>query len=674
MTPAFALDLAADGIRLLYRVGGGWTVVGDASLDAADLDGRLAALRQDAEALAPDRVTTELVIPSSQIRYTEIERPIGEPVTEATLRRRLDGLTPLGPEELVFDWEIVGGVIRLAMLDRTTLDEAEAFADAHGFRPVSFSARPGPDDFPRDPDFGATSMAADFDGSAGTAPPKLSGDGGVPPPPSEPRPPDMPAAALPLTPSQRTDPQTVALARAIAAPKAAETEADSLTLFTLRGKAPLGADDRAADRRLKIAAGVGLAAMVWLAYFSIRDDGPSDPAAVLPDTPPAVALDAPGLAAPQTGDLALTTAPEATEPAALPTPAAPDVAEAARESAEGLAAGVTAPPDEMTDENPALRYAATGIWAEGPDTATAPEAAASPIDNLYIASIDPLTRSSDAIALPEATTLLAAPRPVAPLPPPPAGTTFETDENGFIVATPEGAWTPDGVVVALGPPAMVPPPAPARTADIGLPLSETAAALPDLRPRPRPGGLVERNERANLGGLSRTELARLSPSARPQSAQAAALAELDPEAPPSDFAVAVSSPPRARPAGFATSVATQRAVAAALAEAADSGAAQPEADEEPETQVASVTPRIPTSASVARQATIENAMRLRDLNLIGVYGTDGNRRALVRLPSGRYVKVQVGDRLDGGQIAAIGRSELRYVKGGRNITLSVPSG
>jgi hypothetical protein len=46
---------------------------------------------------------------------------------------------------------------------------------------------------------------------------------------------------------------------------------------------------------------------------------------------------------------------------------------------------------------------------------------------------------------------------------------------------------------------------------------------------------------------------------------------------------------------------------------------------------------------------------------------------LVRLANGRYIKVQAGDRLDGGQVAAIGESELRYVKRGRNITISVPS-
>jgi len=87
-----------------------------------------------------------------------------------------------------------------------------------------------------------------------------------------------------------------------------------------------------------------------------------------------------------------------------------------------------------------------------------------------------------------------------------------------------------------------------------------------------------------------------------------------------------------------------------------------------------VTPRIPSSASVSRQATVRNAINLRDVNLIGVYGTPSNRRALVRLPSGRYKKVQVGDRIDGGRIVAIGDSELRYQKGGRNLTLTVPSG
>jgi type IV pilus biogenesis protein PilP len=97
------------------------------------------------------------------------------------------------------------------------------------------------------------------------------------------------------------------------------------------------------------------------------------------------------------------------------------------------------------------------------------------------------------------------------------------------------------------------------------------------------------------------------------------------------------------------------------------------------TQVAAVAPRtvqpsIPSTASVARQATVTNAINLRRINLIGVYGKPSNRRALVRLSNGRYQKVQVGDRLDGGRVAAIGDSELRYSKNGRNVVLEMPEG
>jgi hypothetical protein len=75
---------------------------------------------------------------------------------------------------------------------------------------------------------------------------------------------------------------------------------------------------------------------------------------------------------------------------------------------------------------------------------------------------------------------------------------------------------------------------------------------------------------------------------------------------------------------------------------------------------------------VARLATTKNALRLKRTSLIGVYGSPSKRRALVRLANGRYVKVKVGQRVDGGKVAAIGAHELRYVKGGRTIVLKMP--
>ncbi len=98
----------------------------------------------------------------------------------------------------------------------------------------------------------------------------------------------------------------------------------------------------------------------------------------------------------------------------------------------------------------------------------------------------------------------------------------------------------------------------------------------------------------------------------------------------------------------------------------------PETEEEPELAAAAA-PRIPSTANVAKQATIRNAINLRDMNLIGVYGTSAERYALVRNPNGRYIKVGVGDRLDGGRVAAITASELRYEKRGRMVVLALPN-
>ena len=77
---------------------------------------------------------------------------------------------------------------------------------------------------------------------------------------------------------------------------------------------------------------------------------------------------------------------------------------------------------------------------------------------------------------------------------------------------------------------------------------------------------------------------------------------------------------------------------------------------------------------MAKQATFTNAINLSQTNLIGVYGTSANRYALVRNASGRFSKVKVGDRIDGGRVAAITASDLRYQKGSRMLTLSMPKG
>ncbi|MEZ5770364.1 MAG: hypothetical protein R3D61_01600 [Defluviimonas denitrificans] len=82
-------------------------------------------------------------------------------------------------------------------------------------------------------------------------------------------------------------------------------------------------------------------------------------------------------------------------------------------------------------------------------------------------------------------------------------------------------------------------------------------------------------------------------------------------------------------------------------------------------------PNLPTSVTVSKQATVKNAVNLGDITLIGVYGSSANRRALVRMPTGRFIKIKVGDRLDGGTVAAIGDNSVSYVKRGKTIVLAM---
>ncbi|MEL6913383.1 MAG: hypothetical protein AAFP13_02665 [Pseudomonadota bacterium] len=318
----------------------------------------------------------------------------------------------------------------------------------------------------------------------------------------------------------------------------------------------------------------------------------------------------------------------------------------------------TAPEDDAVPlTGPELErfYAETGIWPEAPEPSTAPTATR--LDTFYVTSIDRRIANSDAVALPALSGDRADTRPASQAVPPPPGLRFRVDERGLLIATEEGAVSPQGFTVFAGRPPVT---APLRVPGVA---DDTAArlALAGVRPRLRPGTLAETAERSQFGGRTRQEIAGLRPRLRPETAKAAAEVAV-PDAPPSDLAVAQSLRPEPRPRNIAALVEQARA-------------SQP-------TQVAVAAPAVPratrpsgtTRASVARAATTESAINLRRVNLIGVYGTPANRSALVRLANGRFVKVQVGDRMDGGRVSAIGESAIRYVKGGRNITLEIPTG
>ncbi|MEE9388777.1 MAG: hypothetical protein V3U96_09200 [Paracoccaceae bacterium] len=322
------------------------------------------------------------------------------------------------------------------------------------------------------------------------------------------------------------------------------------------------------------------------------------------------------------------------------------------------------PPDpyvEITLAEADVIYNSTGYWVMDPVPPVSLTAAE--LEDFYVASIDPLVISHDALALP-ATRTGPADIQLGDMGSPAAfGTVFDLDEQGFVRATPSGALSADGILITLGSPAITPRLRPNRATDNDAP-AIALAQIPRTPPTPRPKNLIQSNERSQLGGRTRAELAQLRPLPRPASPQDT---DQSINLAPTELASLSSPLPKIRPANFAATVqsardAAQKAAVNSALQNATAAVAAPSA------------PTIPTTASVAREATIENAINLSSrVNLIGVYGSSSDRRALVRLKSGRYVKVQIGDRLDGGKVAAIDGTKLQYIKGGRLVTLDIAS-
>lgn len=155
MTINFALSLSFEGIELLHRVQRGWRRIGRADVASETLEADLAELRKKAEELAPDGLATKLIIPLDQIKYTAIDSTL---TTQSDIDDKLEGATPYALDELVVDCERFGGRTHIAAVARETLKEAEVFAAAHGFNPVSFVAVPEPFTFQKEVFFGPTEM------------------------------------------------------------------------------------------------------------------------------------------------------------------------------------------------------------------------------------------------------------------------------------------------------------------------------------------------------------------------------------------------------------------------------------------------------------------------------------------------------------------------------------
>ncbi|WP_209599565.1 hypothetical protein [Ruegeria sp. HKCCSA071] len=648
MKPAFALSFSATGISLYHHSDDEWFVIGSIPLDSPDLSGQMQVLREKAFALEND-LSCKLVLPSEQVRYLQVATDDLPPEdTVERIERALADATPYALSELSYDYQTEGGTTYVAAVAQETLSEARTFASDHGFVPVLFCAEEDADAFPREALFTARSGVS----KTQPAEPPLSEKNSDLPEPAK-------STEKPAHPIAGTAAPNVFLTPETPDKKFANTKAQAPRIAILA-----------------FAATVLLGGVfgVWLALDS---GGETDQVALSP-TPTEIGVSAPDIdALPPTVPEVAAIAPSENLP---PEPAldgdvppTPDPAEAEAVEQPELtptdaaileALKVAPTPVESVAQDPEADEdisAASGVNVTPPAALDVPEAPEP--DDLYLTSIDKSDLSSDAVALPPASSFDTDEPFVRDVQHGIAGARFNLDDRGLVTPTPEGTLNPDGIVIYQGRPPKIPPATPVRFEDEPV-LDEVDERLAGLRPKPRPADLVESFERGQLGGRSLAELSTKRPKARPDSLQART--EIDET--PTALAVVRVPRPRLRPAGLDTA----KAPVSGNSNLGSTAAMDQSSDDAGSFQPKSVAPKIPSTASVARQATLDNAINLRRLNLIGVYGTPANRRALVRLPSGRYKKLKVGDNIDGGKVIAISDSELRYQKKGRNVTLAMP--
>ncbi|MEP3036584.1 MAG: hypothetical protein ABJO67_19825, partial [Pseudoruegeria sp.] len=562
MLPYFALDLDHSGIRLLLQEDDGWSVLGTVELSSDSFPDDLKELRTKGLQSRAGTFCTKLIIPESEILYRTIAAP--GPTDDERLvqiRTGLEGLTPYSADELAFDWRIKGEEVQIAAVAQLTLREAESFAVENNFAPVAFVAAPPEGAFEGEPLFGHPQAKSPLDAiytaqseavkivlpkpevkDSPSEPSKEATDSSPEDPkedaqniaarfrimepatPSEPETLDT-SAPLPVFASQRavlsetadvvppvesltsTNPaeQTVATPKpkivlassqndkidvsakipvakiktdAFPLPDFPEPKTRKQTL--IRQLAPIGALAVVVGGLIY---GSGMLPNASLDLF--KSDNPfSEPTAfdqtngvdleALPVTDAANKVETALIEGFEAGgtdpDTVLASLSDATDPTLLDIPVLPDA------------------PLIPVPEGPALNL------LQGP----------ADLDGLYIASIDPNTSASDAVALPDPAKLLTDFAPNTQSSPATAETTFALDENGWVIATRSGALTPDGVTVFAGPPNKPSLPRPENL----VPPEEIIVdnRLAQFRPVARPSDIIETDERARLGGRTLEQL------------------------------------------------------------------------------------------------------------------------------------------------------------------------
>ena len=679
-SPRFALSLSFEGIGLEEYAKGASSKIAEAILDKDDFDQRISELSRKAEAMLGDGLRVALILPNEQIKFVSVACPDdADPIKiNEHILRTMDGATPYPMDELRFDHHLADGILYVAAVALETLKESEEFATNYGFSPLACIARTDTDTFPTEVFFGLSDAPLGLMPRLSTEEPEEDVEESAPPVIAFARldtPEDTTniasTAPLPVEARLSLSPEPVSpTAKSIAATIEAiiAKQGELGAKITARiAESNAGQSWRAPAILLLLITLIGGATWAYLrqepniAQPEIELLAPEvQQTAGIPDPTPAAPSPTPetedvprapiSAMAPPTTDVI---SPVETESAALHPEGEvelefADQGTAASSNYADLVLPFLTDPEVIPKDALERIYIASGVWALEPNAPTVPDQVT--LGDLYVASIDPSFEQQDAIALGSIQNPFADQIFLSPPSPAPEGTVFVLDDRGLVTPSSQGTLSPDGHHVFAGLPNFRPPERPnliEEPAHVAIRLTNTGLPINELKPR-------------------------LPPTAEEE---------------PVIISAAAGIRPRLRPDDLATPAAIAEAIASAQAGARTSSVMprlRPKDLKIPvQTALTPATRNRPSDETVTRQnsssfvaaeATLKDAINLRKINVIGIYGSGSNRRAMVRMTTGRRLMVEVGDSLDGGRVAAISDSELRYVKGGRNVVLKIPKG
>lgn len=236
---------------------------------------------------------------------------------------------------------------------------------------------------------------------------------------------------------------------------------------------------------------------------------------------------------------------------------------------------------------------------------------------------------------------------------------FEELNKSEAPPTPNTEITPEPVTTSVAE-ATQPAAQPAQTAPDILALADPA--LKSKLPRPRPSSIARTAKDLKNSLVARADpaLASSKPKRRPADLSVPVV-RID----PADIEIAIkqavadTARPPARPRSLSKTVKRAKAnvKTASLTSSPAAGTSRASS---------------PSPVNIQKEATENARFNKRRISLVGVYGTPAKRRALVRMPSGRYLKVEQGQKFSGWKVSAIGESTVRITKGSRNQVLRMP--